>query len=116
MCSNLFIFPTREESFGLVAPEVALASGCLIVANQSLMMMLEVLGHQALYFNFGSHHQTHNVDNEEAYFGAVANVIVARLRRNEAICTKAFVRQNYNWDSLYLRVYAPMLAEAETWV
>jgi len=114
-CSNLFIFPTREESFGLVAPEAALAGGVLMVLNKSLSMMFEVMGFSGLYLDFGSYHQTFKPENEDAYFNEVASIILGRMKQNETINSKTFVRKKYNWDSLYLNAYQPVMAEAATW-
>lgn len=114
-CSNLFIFPTREESFGLVAPEAALAGGVLMVLNKSLSMMFEVMGFTGLYMDFGSYHQAFKPEDEGKYFEDVASIILGRMKQNEAISSKTFVRKKYNWDSLYLNFYQPVMAEAVTW-
>ena len=114
LCSNLFIFPTREESFGLVAPEAAL-SGVLMVLNKSLQMQFEVNGYQGLYFDFGSYHHQFKPDNAAAYYKDVAQIILGRMRENEAICSKSFMRQNYNYDRLYEREYSTVMAESKTW-
>jgi len=115
MLSNLFIFPTREETFGLVLPEAALAGGVYCVLNKSLAMQAEVSGFQALYFDFGAFNHTHNVDNEEKYFTDIAWLVLGRMKQNEAICTKTFMRVKYNWDSLYNKYYRPIMGEAEVW-
>ncbi len=115
LCANLFIFPTREESFGLVAPEAALSGGQLMVLNKSLSMMMEVHGYNGLYFDFGSFHNTFNPQDEVRYFEDVAKIIVGRMRENEIIGHRSFIRQNYNWDTLYLKHYQPIMAEAITW-
>jgi len=114
-CSNLFIFPTREESFGLVVPEAALAGGVLQVLNRSLDMQVEISGGQAIYFDFGSYHRTHNVVNEEKYNQDIALICLARMAQDEAIRSKTFMRQHYNWDSLWWQYYNPLLVEAKTW-
>lgn len=114
-CSNLFIFPTREESFGLVIPEASLAGGVMMVLNKSLQMMLEVSGMSCLYFDFGSFHHTFNIENEGEYYKSVAQVILGRMRENEAVMAKTFMRKTYNWDNLYNKYYAPIMAEADTW-
>jgi hypothetical protein len=118
LCQNLFIFPTREESYGLVAPEVALsAGGCLIVYNKSLQMMLEVSGMTGLYVDFGSFHMNLDIakGHSEQYLRDVAWLILGRMRFNEAINQKTFYRQNNNWDSIYSRYYGPMLRESAVW-
>ena len=73
MLGNLFMFPTREESFGLVLPEAALMGGCLVVANASLDMMREVTGNNALFWDFGSFYRDYHNDDESAYFRAIAH-------------------------------------------
>jgi len=110
LCSNLFIFPTREESFGLVVPEAAL-SGCFMVLNRSLQMQREVSGNEALFFDFGSCHTEHHVANEK-YWSDIAFIIAGRMKESEAIKTRLFAKKTYNMDSLYNNYYMPMMSEA----
>jgi hypothetical protein len=112
-CSNLFLFPTREETFGLVLPEAVLAGGVLPVLNRSLSMMGEVSGMCADYIDFGSFDQV--FEPPPKWSNEVAKIITGRLRRNESIMTKTFVRQRYNWDNLYNKFYGPIFAESRDW-
>ena len=109
LLSNLFIFPTREESFGLVVPEAAL-SGCFLVLNKSLQMQVEVSGNTAIYFDFGSFHQEHHVQSDK-YFNDIGFVVAGRMKENEALMSSTFARQTYNMDSLYHKFYFPSMAE-----
>jgi len=111
MLSNLFVFPTREETFGLVLPEVSLASGALCVLNKSLQMMTEVGGGNTLYFDFGSY--THNFEpaNMDDYLKQIALIILGRMQENDSILTRTFMRKHYNYDNLFRYYYAPVMAE-----
>lgn len=113
--SNLFIFPTREESFGLVVPEAALSSGGLLVLNKSLQQQIEISGMTALYFDFGSFHTNHTISDPDMYYKEVAQIIVGRMRMNECLVTKTFMRQAYNMDTLYTKHYGPLMAESLSW-
>jgi len=114
-CANLFIFPTREESFGLVVPEVALAGGVFCVFNKSLQMMLEVTGLTGLYFDFGSFHHSVDIKDRNAYYRDVAKIILGRMFENEAVMTKTFMKRSYNYDHIYNKYYAPAMGEAMGW-
>lgn len=115
LCSNLFIFPTREESFGLVAPEASLSGAVFMVLNKSLAMQLEVNGMHGLYFDFGSYNYAVNTPTENKYYRDMAFIILGRMKENEVIRHRTFVRRSYNMDYLYLREYAPVIAESLTW-
>jgi hypothetical protein len=115
MMSNLFIFPTDHESFGLVAPEAAMA-GVLSVLNRSLPMMLEVGGGTGIYAEFGSYERPLVLPGTEAdYYIALAHLIIGRARRSEMFMSKTFNRKRYNWDNLYYNYYLPAFGESDLW-
>ena len=112
--SNLYICPTQEVSFGFVPVEIALTGGVFMVLNSSLHMQREVMGHNGLYFEFGSYRNKVNIEAEN-YYAQIATIITGRMSVNELIGTKSFVRQAYNWDRLYDKYYLPLLGESVTW-
>lgn len=113
-CTNLFIFPTDHESFGLVAPEAALA-GCFLVLNRSLKQQSEIFSHTALSFDFGSFENRVHHANRRAWLQALAPVILGRMQQNESIQTRTHTRRTYNWDAVYRNHYEPIMGEARLW-
>lgn len=107
LLSNVFIFPTREESFGLVGPEASF-SGALSVINRSLTMQFEVMSEYAPAFDFGSFHQETPQVKDHGYINAVALAIVQRIYQSEALMTKLYCQKRYNMDSIYQRYYLPL--------
>ncbi len=115
LCSNLFIFPTREESFGLVAPEAALG-GAYVVLNKSLENQAEIFQHEGFYAPFSSFdHPFDPHEGWETYLDRLAALLLARLRENEAFRTRTLIRRSLNWDAVYLNHYEPLLAECLSW-
>jgi glycosyltransferase involved in cell wall biosynthesis len=110
LLSNLFIFPTDHESFGLVVPEAAL-SGTLMLLNRSLDNQQEITGGNALYFPFSSYNNKWECPDMNKYCQDLATIILGRWLENEAIRTKTFCRQRYNMDSLYRNYYSPIIAD-----
>jgi glycosyltransferase involved in cell wall biosynthesis len=116
-CSNLFIFPTVSESFGLVLPEACLAGGVLPVINSDLEVLKEITHDRGLRFPFGSFNRKleHKEGGEKRYFEGIAGVIIDRLIEEESIACKSIMRQYLNMDYLYDRVYWPMMKGASSW-
>lgn len=114
LCSNYFLFPTREESFGLVLPEAGL-SGVLGMFNKSLRHLSEISGGHGLFFDFGSYNQRITQTNSSKYYRDLAYISLGRMSRNESIMLKTFCRQKFNWNYLYENEYLPLIAESTTW-
>lgn len=121
-CANLFVFPTQEESFGLVAPEAALA-GNFLVLNQSLPCLAEIFRNEGMYAHFGSHCLGHDPSKDPRWTGMpemeawvhyideIAGKAFAGMRLDKSVMTKSFVRRLYNWDAVYMQHYQPFLEE-----
>jgi len=114
-CSNLFLFPTISETFGLVLPEAILSGGVLPVLNLDLDMMKEISGGRGLFFQFGSYNRTITHQNEDAYYRAIAAIIVERMGEEESLAARTMCRTTYNMDVLYNKVYAPIMEAASGW-
>lgn len=115
--SNLFIFPTVSESFGLVLPEAILCGGVLPVVNNDLEVSTEITAERGLRFSFGSFNRNVDHPNEADYFRAVANVIIERMMDEEAVASRTHIRQTYNLDTVYKKYYNPIMTEAMTaWI
>lgn len=108
-CSNVFIFPTREESFGLVGIEIPLSTAAIIVTNRSLQMMREVHGGLTDNYNFGSFDQDVNFTDLDKYYKDIALLTHGSLRMNDVVIHRTMMRQRYNWDYLYLFEYLPLM-------
>ncbi len=117
MLGNLFIMPTREETFGLVIPEISLSGSPLLVLNKSLSMMNEVAGLNGLFFDFGSFHNTVNrpMEERDRFLGAVATIILGRMQQDESIQARTFMRKRYNYDYIYHNYYSPIMNESRNW-
>jgi len=117
--SNLFVFPTVVESFGLVLTEALMSGGILSVCNRNVDSMFEVAGGTGLYAEFPSYRTEDELTyggTEREYFEKLAKQIVARLEQEDGILGKTRAIQRYNWDNIYHRYYEPLLAEATMWV
>jgi glycosyltransferase involved in cell wall biosynthesis len=115
-CMNLFVFPSREESFGLVLPEASLSSGCLTICNGSLDMLREIAGLNGLFFEFGSYSRKFKPGNERECYQAMASVILARMKEDDGLQARTHFRRKLNGDYLYTHYYQPILEEArQSW-
>lgn len=109
LLSNIFIFPTKEESFGLVAPEAAFA-GTLPVLNRSLQMMGELYPNLNSQFYFGSYHNDFEpVNGWDDYYKAVAYFLILEMKQNSIFTWKTFCRQKFNADYMYYAYYLPYI-------
>jgi len=99
--SNLFVCPSKSESFGYTVAEAALC-GQLLVLNQNLPMFQEVAGPGgALHFTFGSYQQEVSFKNRDKYYDDVAKIIIHTMDHNHALRAKTWYRQQYRWEAVW---------------
>jgi glycosyltransferase involved in cell wall biosynthesis len=110
LLSNLHLNGSREESFGLTILESAL-TGVMPVLNHDLGVMREVANSRGLYFSFGSCFKPLVIDDEAAYLESIAGTILSRIKQNEGVSLKGYVRKTYNLDNVYLKHYLPILSD-----
>jgi hypothetical protein len=108
---NVFIFPTKAESFGLVLPEALLASGALPVVNSHLEVMGEVIQGRGMRFGFGSWTNGLAKPHPMAWYESVAASITQRIQDEESVAARSIIRQTYNMDSIYKDYYQSLLRE-----
>lgn len=108
LISSIFIFPTREETFGLVGPESSY-SGAFVVSNRSLMMLTEVLGFDCPSYEFGSYHNNLPCEDDDSYLLNVAYSILSKFKEDSAVQTKIYCRLRYNFEAIYTQYYQAMI-------
>jgi glycosyltransferase involved in cell wall biosynthesis len=109
--SNLFVFPSKSETFGLVVAEAALA-GQLLVLNSSLPCQMEIAGAEnALYFPFGSIDQPAAPGDRATWYADVARAIRHRFSSDPAIQAKTHFRQTYCYEKIWDRIVRAIAAE-----
>lgn len=114
-CSNVFVFPSIAESFGLVLPECVLASGALPMLNKSLGEMVEIGGARGLIADFGSYSVTWEPNKENEWIESLAGLLVAQLRAEEGVQSRTWFRRNFNKNTVYHRYYVPAFEGAALW-
>jgi hypothetical protein len=115
-CSNLFIFATISETFGLVLPEAILSGGVLPVINGDLDVLGEITGLRGLRFSFGSlNRRVEYGEGEANYFRSVAAIIMDRMQAEESIAARTYIRKTLNMDELYRKFYSPVMEGGAAW-
>jgi len=106
LCSNVFIYPTRDETFGLVGPEACLSGPKIVVLNGSLELMREVHGDLGAYENFGAFNVREPEDcNTAKTHKKIAQMIVDKFQSESSVALATYHRIKYNMDSIYQNFY-----------
>lgn len=108
LCANVFIYPTRDESFGLVGVEEILSGAKIVILNKSLELMWEVHGGHGFYEDFGSFNWRDFSDTDE-FYRKIARDIIKEFNTNESIKLATYHRQKHNMDAIYRNFYRRLL-------
>jgi glycosyltransferase involved in cell wall biosynthesis len=115
--SNLFLLPSRSETYSLIAQEAAIC-GNLIMLNFDFPAMRSIYGEQALYFKFSSNVDAlTGLDGEtltdykggEQYFDDMAKAICYELDNNRLISLRDKLRKERNLDYVFREHFEPLL-------
>lgn len=110
LLSNLFIFPSVSENCPLILLEAMLAKNILIL-NDDVGAMREFGQDNALYFKFGSIHNTVSYENREKFMKDVALIIISEMRANRPLRANQHLRQRLNYDAIFRRQIEPLFYE-----
>lgn len=102
LCGNIFICPTKSETFGLSIAEAALA-GALLVLNDDLPPMPEVCGGRgnAIWAKFSSNFFTTKHGDEDGYYRDVCKIVAHAADASHAFKSKLHYRKNYRRESVW---------------
>ena len=94
--SNVYIHPSRIETYSLVAHE-AILKGNLVVLNFDLPVMQEIYGDSAIYMDFGSDrvNRTYKPD-EQTFWDEEAGRIIAELKHNRTLWAQTKARREWS--------------------
>jgi len=115
--SNVFLLPSRSETYSLIAQEASIC-GNLILLNFDFPPMRSIYGDNALYFKFSSNIDAlTGLDGEtltdykggEQYFDDMAKVICYELDNNRVIALKDKLRKERNIDYVFKNHFEPLL-------
>ncbi|HWI60939.1 MAG TPA: glycosyltransferase [Symbiobacteriaceae bacterium] len=110
--SNVFIMPSLSECCSLVLLEAAICKN-LLVLNADVPSMREFGGEKALYPQFGSVTQYVHYQNEEAYWGDWARIILGALAQERALGSFRQILSHHSPDWIFKRQLEPLLYEPE---
>ena len=116
LISNLFVLPSKSETYSLVVQEAGLC-GNLLVLNQDFPAMRSIYGNDPLYRQFSS-----NIDvntgldgetktkygNEEGYWADLAKAICYYIQNEKGLKMKTFLRKFRNPDAIFKKQIEPL--------
>lgn len=118
MCiSNVFILPSKSETFSLVAQEAAI-TGNFLILNFDFPPIRSIYGDKPLYrkfsscidINTGLKGETNTkYTNEEDYFHEIAGCICSRLEHDPMMALRTKTRKEQNLKAVFRKYFEPLL-------
>jgi glycosyltransferase involved in cell wall biosynthesis len=108
-CSNLFIFPSHTESFGMVLYEAILAGSVLPILNSSVPAVADVFGDSALYADFGETTDgPSSALGEQERLGGMAKDISNQVLTNPILRARLLAKREFNSKTIFQTHYRPL--------
>jgi glycosyltransferase involved in cell wall biosynthesis len=106
--TNVYIHPSRVETYSLVVHE-ALLAGNLLVLNYDFPAMRELFGDNAIFMDFGSDRATRTYQpDEQTFWDEEARRLIAELKSNRALWGKTVARRDWTPQAM-ARDFLPLL-------
>jgi len=106
--SNIYIHPSRVETYSLVVHEAALR-GKLLVLNHDFPVMRELYGDLAIYMDFSSDRVDRRYEpDEQTFWDDEAIRLVAELKQNRALLAQTEARRKWSPQALW-KEFEPLL-------
>lgn len=103
--SNLFVIPSKSESFGLGLLEAITSGTVVCVANEHLNLPI----HQYTSFDFKAPNETDQfIDIKK--LSELVDWIINEMEINQVIKAKTLARQQFNPISIYQQYYKPIIS------
>jgi len=115
--SNVFLLPSRSETYSYVAQE-AMLCGCFPILNYDFPPMREIYGSKPLYRKFSSNiditngmdgETTTKYDNEANYFKDIAGYVCYMLEHDPVFAQRTFIRRDRNLKAVFKKYFEPLL-------
>ncbi len=116
MISNIFMLPSRSETYSLITQE-AILCGNFIILNHDFQPFRSIFGNLPKYFQFSSNIGINGFDgatdvkyeNIQQYFGDIAKYIMYMVRFDKILTLKTMFRRERNLYSVYDEFLKPLL-------
>lgn len=116
MVSNIFVMPSRSETYSLVTQE-AILCGNFCLLNHDFTPFRSIFGNLPKYYPFGANIGFNGYDGSidtkvndpEAFYGSMAGYIKYMLTFDKTLALKTWVRQERNIYTVFKKFLEPLI-------
>lgn len=114
--SNVFLMPSRSETYSLVTQE-AILTGNFVILNHDFPPFRSIFGDKPKYYQFSSNIAMNGFDgatntnyaNKDEYFDAIAHYISYTLEHDRVISLKTQIRKDRNLYAVFKNYLEPLI-------